>query len=433
MGSGDNDAKPRPGQVDAKNADPGRVDAWVSRRFWLVLTVLVLVMAAAYVTDAVLLVRGLDLRVYRAGGYAWLHDVPLYSDRFPPLLGVSQPLQFTYPPMSAILFVPMALLPFTFALVVHEVISIASLFLTCLLVGYHRFASPRTAVIASLAITSVAPALEPVRETLHFGQINLLLMLMIAVDCLLPRDRLRWLPRGVLTGIAAAVKLTPAVFVLYFLARKDWKGAATSVGTFIAAAGLAFALGPRDSKEYWLHALLDPDRIGEIVFSHNQSFNATLYRLGLTGELRSALWLFAALVIVVLGVLAARRALRQGDQLGAMFVVAAVGLFASPVSWDHHWVWIAPAMFVLVSAIRRSPGWKRWVSVLIIALYVLPPHAILPNMDDAELEWTWWQHLIGNTYLYTAVGVVIYVLVRRAPAATETTATTPAKQAARAR
>jgi alpha-1,2-mannosyltransferase len=423
VGSGEDDAKVR----------PGRVDAWVNRWFWVLLAALTAAMVTLYLTDAMLLVGGLDLRVYRAGGYAWLHSVPLYSEQFPALLGVSQPLQFTYPPMSAILFVPMALLPFTVALVLHELISIAALFVTCLLVGYHRFATPRTAIIASLAITAFAPMLEPVRETLHFGQINLILMLMICVDCLLPRDRLRWLPRGVLTGLAAAVKLTPAVFVLYFLARKDWKGAVTSIGTFVGTAVIAFALSPGNSKQYWLHALLDPDRIGEIVFSHNQSFNAMLYRLGLTGSLRSGLWLFAALVIVVLGVLAARRALRVGDQLGAMFVVAAVGLFASPVSWDHHWVWIVPAMFVLVSTIRREPGWRRWVSVLIIALYVLPPHAILPNMDDAELQWAWWQHLIGNTYLYTAVGVVIYVLVRRVPATAEVMATTPAKQEARAR
>jgi len=149
VGSGDDDAKARPSRR------PGRVDAWVARRFWLLLAALLVVMVAVYATDAALLVRGLDLRVYRAGGYAWLHDVPLYSDRFPALIGVSQPLQFTYPPMSAILFIPMALLPFTMALVLHEVVSVAALFLTCLLVGYHRFARPRTAVIAREAITAV--------------------------------------------------------------------------------------------------------------------------------------------------------------------------------------------------------------------------------------------------------------------------------------
>jgi alpha-1,2-mannosyltransferase len=65
----------------------------------------------------------------------------------------------------------------------------------------------------------VSLLLEPVWETLQFGQLNLRLMALIALDGLVERPR--W-PRGMLVGIAAAIELTPAAFVLFFLLRKDY-------------------------------------------------------------------------------------------------------------------------------------------------------------------------------------------------------------------
>ena len=60
--------------------------------------------------------------------------------------------------------------------------------------------------------------LEPVRNTLNYGQVNVALMALVAADCLAAAPR--W-PRGALVGLAAAVKLTPAAFVLFFLLRRD--------------------------------------------------------------------------------------------------------------------------------------------------------------------------------------------------------------------
>ena len=84
----------------------------------------------------------------------------------------------------------------------------------------------RPPVVLLAALLPVALFLEPVRVTLYFGQINLLLMGLVVADCLVRKPK--W-PRRALVGLAAAVKLTPAAYVLFFLLRGDRRAAATAV------------------------------------------------------------------------------------------------------------------------------------------------------------------------------------------------------------
>ena len=105
-----------------------------------------------------------------------------------------------------------------------------------------------------LAAAIVAPAvvyLEPIRSNFDFGQINVVLMTLVIADCV-PR-RTPW-PRGMLLGVAIALKLTPAVFLLYFLLRRDTRAllvtvasavVATLAGRGVRLAGLAGSTGPR--------------------------------------------------------------------------------------------------------------------------------------------------------------------------------------------
>jgi len=39
---------------------------------------------------------------------------------------------------------------------------------------------------------------------------------------------------------------------------------------------------------------------------------------------------------------------------------ALTGLLCSPISWDHHWVWIVPAMALFTDAALRARGAARW-------------------------------------------------------------------------
>jgi alpha-1,2-mannosyltransferase len=62
-----------------------------------------------------------DLHVYRMGGYAVLHDMPLYSFRY------AGQLPFTYPPFAALVFTGLAWLPWGAAAVLITAATVVTL------------------------------------------------------------------------------------------------------------------------------------------------------------------------------------------------------------------------------------------------------------------------------------------------------------------
>jgi alpha-1,2-mannosyltransferase len=344
-----------------------------------------------------------DLGVYRTGGLAWLRGVPLYQPGFPADLPGPR-LPFTYPPIAAVLFSALTSLPWVLAMIVWTSAGLAFLAYTCLTVARLDPAlhdrTPGTVVAVGLAAAAIWPLFEPARETLIFGQINFIVMGLVVADCLLPRTP--W-PRGLLIGIAASIKLTPAVFILFFLPLRQWRPVVTIVFTFVAMGLLGFVLAPADSREYWFHTLRDPSRVGGLAFAGNQSFRGVFARLPLSDGANSALWLASSAIAAALGWRAVRRARRAGDDAAALFAVAAAGLLASPVSWSHHWVWVIPVAIGVGARLARSPSRARWIAVgAVAAVFAIGPHWLLPREDQRELAWTSWQHLIGDSYVWLA-------------------------------
>jgi alpha-1,2-mannosyltransferase len=334
-----------------------------------------------------------DLNVYRTGGYAYLHDVSLYSEEFGQLVPWIA-LPFTYPPLAAVLFVPLHLLPMPLADLAMCVGSAAALTTTTLLVAYRLRGWNKPAIMLGLAAAVAAFVFEPIRSTIGFGQINLMLMGLVALDCLLPKTR--W-PHGALVGLAAAVKLTPAVFVVYFLVRRQYREAAVATGTFVGLGVLGFALAPTDSAKYWFGVLLDPDRIGGATYAYNQNYQAMLSRVMADGATRSLLWLGLVAATGVLAAVVARRARASGDDVLALLTVATFGLLASPVSWSHHWVWIVPAALYL--------GCKRhWWMLAATTVFAVGPHQFL---DSEGRHWSWPNQFVGASYVVLGLGFLV--------------------------
>lgn len=341
----------------------------------------------------------LDLKVYRTGGAAWLHGISLYSEGFAELVP-DFALPFTYPPFAAVLFTGVAVLPFALAEVVMNAISVAGLAATLVVVTGRLYGWNGRSVRIGLGLTTIGMLLEPVRATIGFGQVNLLLMGLVTLDCLIPRTR--W-PRGLLLGLAAAIKLTPAVFVLYFLVRRQYRAAAITVASFAGFSLVAFALIPADSTTYWFSVLFDPGRIGGATYAFNQCFQAVLERIT-PGH--PSLWLALVAITLVPTVLAARRARASGDDVTAVLVIAAFGLLTSPVSWSHHWVWVAPTLIAL--AHKR----KWYVAAAVLAVFAIGPHQFLPPEGRS---WNLPEHLLGSAYVITAVATILLTASRRYP------------------
>jgi alpha-1,2-mannosyltransferase len=234
-------------------------------------------------------------------------------------------------------------------------------------------------------------------STFLFGQINLVLLALGVVACLAVRDP-RW--RGVLVGVAASIKLTPLIFLLYFLVRRDWRAAVTSVATFAVLAGAGFLLAPKDSAEYWCHALLDPSRAGGLAYMANQSLRGVLHRINPGQPTETLLWLALSAIVVLLAVVVARRA---RNDVVALSSIAAAGLLVSPVSWSHHWVWCVPAFLAL--GFLRRPGTRAALGALLV-VFLVHPFTWLPSTGDQEMLWSWWQHLYGDAYTWVAIGLL---------------------------
>ncbi|KJK46097.1 hypothetical protein UK23_24195 [Lentzea aerocolonigenes] len=347
----------------------------------------------------------LDLQVYRTGGLAWLKGLPLYVG-FPGELAEFN-LPFTYPPIAAVLFSGLTFLPVWLANTLMTMISFLCLSVVCFVVT--RRLTPRTNVVwtVSAAVPVAAFALEPVHSTFAYGQINLLLMAFVVVDCLAVTDR-RW--RGMLVGLAAALKLTPLIFVLYFAVRRDWRAALTSVATFAGLAGAGFVLAPRDSAEFWFHNVLDGSRVGGIAYMTNQSLRGVLHRLNPGQSTEMLLWVLLSAVVVLLAVVAARR---TRHDVVALVAIAIAGLLVSPISWSHHWVWCVPAFLALAFLRRNGTGVALGALVVVFSL---GPFNWLPSTGDKEMLWTWWQHVYGDVYTWIAIGVLVALAWTRVPA-----------------
>jgi len=360
--------------------------------------------------------RHIDLEVYRFGVQAWLSGGDMYGS-LPETAGHIA-LPFIYPPFAALLMVPLAVVPWTASWIL--LLALSTIALGAVLYVTARRLWPSGGVAGAVSVASIllplamavqpgkdidfdhpvtgfpALALEPVMQTIEFGQINLILMALVAID-LMARSS-RW-PRGVLIGIAAAVKLTPAVFVLYFLLRRDYRAAAVAAASGVVSTALAFAIAPSASLRFWLD---NPAAgISASPFFTNQTFQAVLVRAGVDGTARTVLWvlLSLALLVIVAPVIA-----RAPAPL-AMVVTAGFGLLVSPTSWSHHWVWIAPALLVAAAtaARLRSAGWW-WATGLTAVVFVLAPHRLgLPRSGEVELTWAPWQQVLGSTYVWFTV------------------------------
>lgn len=289
----------------------------------------------------------IDLMVYRAEGETVRSGGDLYA-----LRTTEAHLPTTYPPFAALLFTPLTLLDTatmrTLATAGNLALLVVFVALSLRLVEHARVGSVWSA-------SAVAVWCEPVWTTLRYGQVNLLLGVLVLWD-LTRRPGHRW--AGVGIGLAAAVKLTPALFALFLLitgvaAHVRWgrggpwlrhaRGAAVA---FAGATLLAAAALPRDSWHFWSRMVFETGRVGLVEDTANQSLRGVLARLLHTTH-PGLWWIATAAVAGILGLTVAVVSELRGRRAWAVSACAVTALLVSPVSWSHHWVWCVPMVLVL--------------------------------------------------------------------------------------
>ncbi|MFG2961825.1 glycosyltransferase 87 family protein [Streptomyces sp. NPDC048288] len=378
------------------------------RRVPVALGACLLSFTAFWVAQRAAHVSMIDLMVYRAEGATVRAGGDLYA-----LRTTAAHLPSTYPPFAALLFTPLTLLDVpsmrTLATVGNLVLLVVFVGLSMRLVGHAR-------VERVLWVAAVAVWCEPVWTTVRYGQVNLLLAALVLWDLSRrPGERPdRW--TGVGVGLAAAVKLTPALFVVFLLATglvarlggRDggpWLRHARGAAVAFAGATLsAAAVLPYDSWRFWTGMVFRTGRVGRAEETANQALRGVLARFLHTPE-PGALWVAAAALTAVLGLALAIAAELRGRRAWAVAACAVTALLISPVSWSHHWVWCVPLVLLLWTRGRRAAAVGTGLVFCSYALWWVPHGLGRPELRQNGVDLT-------LSALYTVAGVLFLVLAR---------------------
>ncbi|MGD3107292.1 glycosyltransferase 87 family protein [Streptomyces sp. YGL11-2] len=386
--------------------------------------------AAFWVVQRLAHVSMIDLMVYRAEGWTARNGEDLYD-----MVATSAHLPNTYPPFAALLFIPLTFFGVgtmrTLATAGNLVLLVAVVHLSLRLVGRPR-RLPRPA--ATLALSALLVWCEPVWTTLRYGQINLLLAVMVLWD-LTRRDGNRWAGIGI--GIAAGIKLTPALFAVFLALagavragrmlrsgagrRAAWnpwlRQAAVATGTFCATVLLSAIALPRDSHRFWTQIVFAADRVGEVEITANQSLRGALARL-LHTDTPGAAWFALAALTAVAGLALAAGSLLRGQRSWATLACAATALLVSPISWSHHWVWGVPMLILLGSEALENTGAtaRRWWAVTAVMGLMFCSFALwwVPHRwhQHAELHQNGGQMLLSAVYPLAGLTLLALAAVR---------------------
>ena len=268
---------------------------------------------------------------------------------------------YLYPPPFGLAVTPLAALPQTEGAVVWYLIHVTVLVLTCALMPVRSLIRLWTFVIAAICL--------PVLSDFILGNVSSVLLLPLVLGW-------RWLDRpagSIAIAIAASVRITFGIFLLWFLIRRAWKSMLWMlIGGAVMGLSALPIVGIEGYRDYFtmlgnLRAPLD--------LEPNRHIPVAVTALGLPDEIA-----WAALMATYLLALGAILASRRCDaEVGFMVTVAASTLLA-PAMWGHYLaLLILPAAFLA----QRGRPWalalpllawlpQEFLSLWVIAALLLP-------------------------------------------------------------
>ncbi|GAB1688435.1 glycosyltransferase 87 family protein [Krasilnikovia sp. M28-CT-15] len=328
------------------------------------------------------------LALDRAAARNWLAGDGLYDYRAP-----DSDLGTAVTPVAAFLLLPAAWLPITVAGQLLALAGIATLALTLYALAgpvARRYGRPRWRAV--LAAGALALLLEPVRAALGLGQLDVLIFSLIVADVVAlrrhawARSRAAWWPgrprppsphvgaparpprrwwqrgtwAGAGIGVATALNLSPILFIVYLAGTRQWRAACTAVATALSLGVVAVLAAPQQSAA-WLDEVLGRlDRRGGMASPGNQSLAGVLARLYDSATTPVLLWLSVASLLLAVGLLRARSAHADGDEIAAFTLVGLTAAIVGPVTGTYELIWVVPAVLILVdAAFRQRVGARR--------------------------------------------------------------------------
>lgn len=370
---------------------------------------------------------------------------------------------FTYPPFGAWALSPLTWFDYeTAARLMIMAIALQTAVIVALVGRSLGWSWGSAFAIAPWAAILVQQCLEPFNQSVGFAQVNTAMMALVMIDVAAPDS---WKGRGVASGLAAAIKLTPAIAVLIFLLRRQWRSAITMVTTSLAVTLLSWVISPGESARFFFDAMWDPQRAGDAYYTSNQNLKGFVARalpenawsitwaIAVALALVAAVWLClriqAAATSVVTphiisddaapgplnaaapatgATVSAAPAAPAGDAaepaasdavatspaspvlpenlatLLTAAVIMTLGLLVSPITWSHHWVWgLASVVALIAVALRLKSAPLAALALVQGALFIMAPHWWFSHGQVNELHWNVVEQLVGSSYTLAAI------------------------------
>lgn len=366
---------------------------------------------------------------------------------------------FTYPPFGAWALSPLTWFDYEIAAPLMIMAIALQTAVIVALVGRSLGCSWGSAfAIAPWAAILVQQCLEPFNQSVGFAQVNTAMMVLVMIDVAAPDS---WKGRGVASGLAAAIKLTPAIAVLIFLLRRQWRSAITMVATSLTVTLLSWIISPSESARFFFDAMWDPQRAGDAYYAGNQNLKGFVARalpenawsitwaIAVVLALVAAVWLCLRIQAAATSVVTSRSAsddvasgllntaapaapagdateTAASDAVAAPSAVATspaspalpenlatlltaavimtLGLLVSPITWSHHWVWgLASVVALIAVALRLKSAPLAALALAQGALFIMAPHWWFPYGQVNELHWSVVKQLVGSSYTLAAI------------------------------
>jgi alpha-1,2-mannosyltransferase len=330
---------------------------------------------------------------------------------------------FTYPPGAILFFWPLLWLPVKHLTLLWTSVSLVALAATLVAVIDHLFHKSLLVTVGIACWTAVLSAivLAPVSECLEWGQTATILVCLVVVDALVIKGS----AKGVLVGVAAAVKIFPGLIILFWLVRREWRAAITSLATTAGVTGLASVLWPASASTFLFKLLLgggDYDKFTGVANSLASSSLIAMFErppfhmnfLHVYGELT------VVAILVVATLIGAERLWRHDCHLSALVLILITSVIGSPIVWDHYFAF-APLLFLMPFEL----GWKSPLArtAIVSGLVMVVPWFLFRQ----PVGRTWWTatYAFGarNALLLACLAVIVASFWQRSPA------TNPARSA----
>ena len=317
----------------------------------------------------------IDFRVYYGAAQDLLRGANPYQQLY------SENIPFNYPPSALLFLFPFAITSLKMAQIVWLALSFLSLFATGWI--FFKLYLPKREWWLKLLLMAVLFQNFPTKFTLVMGQVNLLVLFLISASFFFYLKK-KETPSGLLLGLAAALKISPILLTIFFLARRKFRIVAIALITFIVSNLIFLFLSPDTLFSYFKTVLPNLLQAANQGYYYDQSFLSLMARLGGTGEIWQILNLFflvggTGLLLVKFG-----RLKDSFSELRFFSLSLSLIVMTNAFAWQHHLVFLFPAFlcatFYLLKKKEFLYGLILATAALLVGLHFREPsHPLLAN------------------------------------------------------